>query len=88
MGVEINQVLELFAVGMLTVFFILILVVVIGNSIIIFVNKFYPEDKKAQKVFQKEKTTKFNNKKLVAIVSAVDILTQGKGKVIEVKKVI
>lgn len=77
--------LQLLLVGMLTVFFILFLVVTVGNAIIQFVNKFLPE-----KIILKKAKSNANNaidkKKMAAIVSAVQIVTKGKGKVISVEK--
>jgi len=73
-------------VGMITVFTALIFVVLSGNGIILFVNKFLPEE---QKIVQKPRTqasSSFDSKKMAAIVAAVDIATQGKGKVVSVEK--
>ncbi len=92
MDPNISTALELLAIGMFTVFTILTFVVLIGNGIIIFVNKAFPEDKRAKKILHKvlhleNAKEKFSNKKLAAIVSAVDIFTGGKGKVVEIKKI-
>jgi len=77
---------ELLAIGMLTVFIILTLVVVTGNLIIRFVNRFIPEAKK-KKVVQKLSSIGIDSKKMAAIVSAVQIVSKGKGKVVNVEKV-
>jgi oxaloacetate decarboxylase gamma subunit len=77
--------LQLLGVGMTTVFAILFLVVFIGNMIIRFVNRYVgeelvsvPQKKEAQSVIDPQK--------MAAIVSAVQIVTEGKGKVVKVEK--
>jgi oxaloacetate decarboxylase gamma subunit len=83
---ELNLALELLGVGMTTVFVILALVVVIGNLIIRFVNRFIPEE--VQEVVKKvEKAVGPDRKKMAAIVSAVNIVTNGKGKVTNIEKI-
>lgn len=76
---------QLLLVGMVTVFFILFLVVMIGNIIIRFVNKFLPGETFSKKTKSKVNST-VEHKKMAAIVSAVQIVTQGKGKVVRVEK--
>ncbi len=77
----------LLTIGMVTVFFTLIIVVFVGNLIIRFVNKYLPE-----KVVEKVKVAKqtvnsaISNNKLAAIVTAVDVATKGKGRVVSVEK--
>ena len=53
--------LQLMGIGMITVFIILSLVVLIGNLIIRFVNKYLPEEvsKKVEKIA--EQTTRFKS---------------------------
>lgn len=83
---EIGLALQLMATGMITVFVILGLVVVIGNLIIRFVNKYLPEEeiKKAMPIvdFQED----IGKKKIAAIVSAVRIVTEGKGHISKIEK--
>lgn len=78
--------LQLMGIGMITVFIILSLVVLIGNLIIRFVNKYLPEEisKKIERVAGN--ATDFNRKKVAAIVSAVKIVTEGKGHVTKIEK--
>ncbi|SFF75029.1 OadG family protein [Sunxiuqinia elliptica] len=78
--------LQLMGIGMITVFIILSLVVLIGNLIIRFVNKYLPEEvsKKVEKIA--EQTTALNRKKVAAIVSAVKTVTEGKGHVTKIEK--
>ncbi|MDA3929344.1 MAG: OadG family protein [Prolixibacteraceae bacterium] len=75
--------LQLLGIGMLTVFLILFLVVFLGNIIIRFVNRFIPpvETKTSRtNVVQPAISTG----KMAAIVAAVQAVTEGKGKVVNV----
>lgn len=78
--------LELLGVGMVTVFIILALVVIIGNLIIRFVNKYMGEDSKPLSKNSGTTGVEINSKKLAAIVSAVNVVTKGTGRVTDVKK--
>jgi|APHig6443717817_1056837.scaffolds.fasta_scaffold39546_2 oxaloacetate decarboxylase gamma subunit len=77
---------QLLGIGMLTVFAMLFLVVFIGNMIILFVNKYAPEE---EAVIPLRKSTEdvIDPKKMSAIISAVQTVTGGKGKVVKVEKV-
>lgn len=77
---------ELLGVGMITVFVILALVVLIGNLIILYVNKFIGEDVKPPTKSSGSPEAEINSKKLAAIVSAVKLVTSGAGRVTSVKK--
>ena len=83
---DLGFALQLMGIGMITVFIILSLVVLIGNLIIRFVNKYLPEEvsKKVKQVASS--ATDFNPKKVAAIVSAVKIVTEGKGHVTKIEK--
>ncbi len=73
-------------VGMLMVFVVLLLVVGLGNLIIIFVNKFVPEEVK--RVANNATTSNaFDSKKYIFISSVVKMVTGGKGTVVDVKKI-
>jgi len=74
--------LLLFAVGMVTVFSILGLIVLTGQWLIQFINRFFPETLKSVSTPSAE----IDPKKLAAIVSAIDIVTKGKAKVTSVRK--
>ncbi len=80
-----NEALKLMLTGMSTVFFILIMVVVLGNVIIRITNRFavVPADS-AGKVTRSQ--SEIEATKLAAIVSAVQIATKGKGRVTSVDK--
>jgi oxaloacetate decarboxylase gamma subunit len=77
--------LQLLGIGMLTVFTILLLVIVIGNAIIKFVNRYMPE---APKVIANRRGTPtgISSGKMAAIVAAVQIATNGNGKVTSIEK--
>jgi len=80
----INEAISIMFVGMITVFFILFLIVGIGNFIIRLSNKYLPEEVAVTKV---KKTNEPSNNTLAAITAAIDIATQGKGKVTNIKKI-
>lgn len=75
----------LLAVGMITVFTILALIVVFGNILISLVNKFFPEAP-VKKAIKKAVSGVMDPKKMAAIVSAVDVVTDGKAKVTSITK--
>lgn len=80
-----NEALKLMLTGMSTVFFILIMVVVLGNIIIRITNRFaVPVVDLAGSPANSQK--EINPSKLAAIVSAVEITTKGKGRVTSVEK--
>ncbi len=83
---DLGLALQMLGVGMITVFVILSLVVIIGNLIIRFVNKYLPEEvvNKVQSVASQ--ATGLNPKKVAAIVSAVKTVTEGKGHVTKIEK--
>ncbi len=76
----------LLAVGMITVFTILALIVIFGNLLITLVNKFIPEEK-VNKVMSRVAFGAIDSRKMAAIVSAVDVVTEGKAKVTSITKV-
>ncbi|WP_163321621.1 OadG family protein [Draconibacterium mangrovi] len=80
-----NEALKLMLTGMSTVFFILIMVVVLGNIIIRITNRFavVVVDQTGSAVTSQNE---INPSKLAAIVSAVEITTKGKGRVTSVEK--
>ena len=85
---NVNEALQLLAVGMGTVFFILALVVFMGTQLINVVNRWMPAA-----VLSKASTPSPSSSAtlqpgvLAAIVSAVEIVTEGKGKVDHVERV-
>lgn len=77
--------IELLGVGMITVFLILFLVVFIGYVIIKLVNRYLPQVQPLP-VVSKIITSAIHPDKMAAIVSAVQTVTNGKGKVVKVEK--
>jgi len=84
---DFNIALELLGVGMVTVFIILALVVIVGNLIIRFVNKYIPEETAKVIPVAANQQGMLNPKKVAAIVSAVKIITSGKGKISKIEKI-
>ncbi|MBE6288382.1 MAG: oxaloacetate decarboxylase [Mediterranea massiliensis] len=83
---SLNLALLLMVVGMMTVFIILLIVIGLGKSLILFVNKFIPEEE----VLVKKSSTQpvpIPAHVLAAITAAVQVVTHGKGKVAKVEKI-
>jgi len=78
---------ELLGVGMVTVFLILSLVVILGNVIIRFVNRFIPEIKKVATQVSDAAKAEIHPNKMAASVSAVDKFTKGTGRITRIKKI-
>ena len=76
----------LLAVGMITVFTILALVVFFGNVLISVVNKYFPEENIAKVVSQTTHRS-IDPRKMAAIVSAIDVVSEGRAKVTSITKV-
>lgn len=83
---DLGYALQLMGIGMITVFIILSLVVLLGNLIIRFVNKYLPEEVSKRVEQVASQAGDFNRKKVAAIVSAVKIVTGGKGRVTKIEK--
>lgn len=79
------EALKLMLTGMSTVFIILIMVVILGNLIIQITNKFAPKPL-ALTENQGLKKSEPDLKKIAAIVSAVQVATNGQGKVTSIEK--
>lgn len=80
-------------VGMTTVFAILLIVINLGKGLIVLVNKYAPEETlvKKQVATQRQMVTStpvagITNQTTAAIVSAVSVMTGGKGKVVKIEK--
>lgn len=83
---DMGVALELLGVGMVTVFIILALVVILGNLIIRFVNHFMPEVQKMSASMSELVVPEISQKKIAVIVSAVNRLTNGAGRVNKIEK--
>jgi Na+-transporting methylmalonyl-CoA/oxaloacetate decarboxylase gamma subunit len=80
-----DQAWMLLGVGMVTVFSVLLLVVLIGNSLVWFVNRFLPEESKKNAGNMESKEDN-NASKVAAIVAGVKNVTGGRGSVVEIRK--
>lgn len=79
----------LLSVGMTTVFVILLIVIYLGKGLTILVNKYAPEEIAAIKqppTHSSGSNQALSDTTLAAIVAAVGITTEGKGKVVKVDK--
>ncbi|MDG1716227.1 MAG: OadG family protein [Saprospiraceae bacterium] len=83
---NISNALVLLAIGMITVFLILALVVISGNILIKLVNKYTPEPTK--KFLRNDRSaTVTASETLAVIATAVKTVTAGHGKVESIQKV-
>jgi oxaloacetate decarboxylase gamma subunit len=80
-----TEAFKLMLTGMGTVFFILIMVVLLGNAIIRITNKF-SVDRAGQVAGLEHIKLGVEPAKVAAIISAVEITTKGKGKVTSIQK--
>jgi oxaloacetate decarboxylase gamma subunit len=84
--------LLLMVVGMTTVFAILFIVIYLGKGLIAFVNKYVPEEvvvkqqAPARAAVATSNAGGVSNQETAAIVSALSVLTGGKGKVTKIEK--
>ena len=88
--------LLLMAVGMMTVFAILLIVINLGKGLILLVNKYAPEEVVAKKAAPSRARVAapvvasvpvMGGPETAAIVSAVSVLTAGQGKVVKIEKI-
>ncbi|WP_291860049.1 OadG family transporter subunit [Marinilabilia sp.] len=80
-----NQAWVLLGVGMVTVFTVLLLVVLIGNGLVLFVNRFLPESESGKPGNAGFKSA-IHPSKVAAIVAGVKNVTAGRGNVVEIRK--
>lgn len=78
--------LMLMVVGMATVFAILLIVIYLGKLLISLVNKYVPEEQLSAKQCAKSPAPVPGNI-VAAITAAVNVVTQGKGKVTKIEKI-
>lgn len=81
---KMSDVVILIFTGMGTVFLILILVVLLGNLIIRFTNAFAPAP--TVQAVSTNTSPEIAPAKLAAIVSAVETVTKGKGRITSIEK--
>lgn len=82
---NIETAILLMVVGMATVFVILLIVIYLGKLLITLVNK-YPEEVAPAKQETPRGPAPIPGNILAAITAAVNVVTQGKGKVTKVEK--
>ncbi len=82
MNENMQEAWTLLGVGMVTVIVILMVVVLIGNIIIAVVNRYFPESDNEKAAIVRS----FGNSRMAAITAAVNMITQGKGRITKVEK--
>lgn len=83
---NIETAILLMAVGMSTVFVILLIVIYLGKLLINLVNKYAPEEVVSARQEAPKGPAPVPGNILAAITAAVNVVTQGKGKVTKVEK--
>ena len=81
---ELKMAVSLLGIGMLTVFLVLFLVVVVGNLLINFVNKYVPAEEAA---LSTTKSKGIPPATIAAITAAVEMYTEGRGKITNIEKI-
>lgn len=84
---NLETALLLMMVGMATVFVILLIVINLGKLLIALVNKYAPEEVVPVKQEAAKGPTPIPGNIIAAISAAVNVVTQGKGKVTKVEKI-
>lgn len=85
MSENYQEALMLLGVGMVTVAIILGVVVLVGNGIILFVNRFLPiAEGNGNGFISRPGLT--DSSKIAAISTAVKLVTQGKGQIVKIEK--
>ena len=84
MAESFNQAWILLGVGMLTVFTVLLLVVVIGNAVVAFVNRYIPEEDTSDNSGNSGKSGDAH--KMAVMIAAVKRVTGGKGNIVAIHK--
>ena len=91
MGESISTAILVSLIGMVTVFVILGLVVLTGKTLIKVVNTFFPiaetEAPKPKVATTLAPKKSFDKPTLAAIISTIDTITNGKGKVNKIEKI-
>lgn len=83
---NIETAILLMVVGMATVFVILLIVICLGKLLITLVNKYVPEEVVPVKREASQGPAPVPGNILAAITAAVNVVTQGKGKITKVEK--
>lgn len=85
MNEDLNTALLLMGVGMITVFLVLTCVVILGNVLTRFVNRFVPLVKSTP--VKPSSSNRIQASKIAIITSAVEVFTKGKGQIKSIKKI-
>ncbi len=80
---NLNNAVVLFGVGMLAVFFILLLVVILGNILIRVINKYFPE----KNVRNEKPNVGIDESIRSALNEVVRKVTHGKGQIRNIEKI-
>lgn len=83
---NLETALLLMVVGMATVFILLLIVIYLGKLLIFLVNKYAPEEVVPVRQTLSKGPAPISGNILAAITAAVNVVTQGKGKVTKVEK--
>lgn len=83
----ISEALKLLVIGMVTVFFILMIVINLGKLLVFLVNKYAPEEQVNVKSAAKTSAVTVDTTTKAIIDAAVSQITGGKGKVKSIKKI-
>ena len=83
METNLSNAVLLLGIGMITVFVVLGLVVLSGQVLIKFINKYVPAPKMVSKPFKPG----IPNKKIAVLTAVVDHVTGGRGKIESIKRV-
>ena len=86
MADNINLALQLLLVGMITVFFVLGVVVLLGRTLIYLVNKYSPDVISTQKQIRTTSNRNLSTKKIAIITAVVNNVTAQQGAVRSIKK--
>ena len=86
MNENFSSALILLVIGMVTVFVILALVVLMGNLLIRVVNHLFPETIHLKHITPPASGSDIPPSKMAAIIAAVDLFTEGKGKITRIDK--
>ena len=81
-----NEALSLLGIGMISIFLVLGLVVLSGNALIIFSNKFLATVEERLPQSEESPLAQVSPSTMAAIVTAVELSTLGKGKIREISK--
>ncbi len=89
MDVDLQTAFLLLLVGMVTVFIILALVVFTGKALIWVINTYFSEEERLDYDYRTPYLDDdvIDKKKLAAIAVAVEVVTKGKGTVVQVERI-